>query len=406
MKRLPVMQEDRKFLKAIEGDPAMVLLLMLRIYPTPINADNLTFEMKWDQRKSRARKVLDDLSSDGFTLLVKGEGYVLTSPAIRRITEFFAPIVLQQLDGHNALAQGNKAQALNPAHDAGTEEDPTAAVLVIEDESQLKISTQNARALKKIEEEEESLILKPESSSSPSSESTQNAQPTITNPGQSLKAGESMVVSDVIGYTFEDGTPVYQIEWIDGNSIITTREVLEATEVIEGFGDLAHGLPVDAIKPDLALAWIAKAYDDRNKLRHPTAALVYSRLKDIDKPRPPRKYFKDPAHYLPDEYAERLRLEKYDCKSCVDKKFSTQAAFDAHVQEMHPVKMEEPPTEFLVEGLPPEHPGAKAWLLVKIELQMEMPRASFETWVRDTQPITLEENQLTVAVRNAYCRDW
>ncbi len=35
-----------------------------------------------------------------------------------------------------------------------------------------------------------------------------------------------------------------------------------------------------------------------------------------------------------------------------------------------------------------------------------MPRASFDTWVRDTRPLAYENDILTVSVRNAYARDW
>ena len=37
---------------------------------------------------------------------------------------------------------------------------------------------------------------------------------------------------------------------------------------------------------------------------------------------------------------------------------------------------------------------------------MEMPRASFDTWVRDTKPVGYQDGTLTVGVRNAYARDW
>jgi chromosomal replication initiator protein len=37
---------------------------------------------------------------------------------------------------------------------------------------------------------------------------------------------------------------------------------------------------------------------------------------------------------------------------------------------------------------------------------MDMPRASFDTWVRETRPLTYEEGVMTIAVRNAYARDW
>jgi chromosomal replication initiator protein len=35
-----------------------------------------------------------------------------------------------------------------------------------------------------------------------------------------------------------------------------------------------------------------------------------------------------------------------------------------------------------------------------------MPRASFDTWVRDTKPVSYQDGTLTIGVRNAYARDW
>lgn len=48
----------------------------------------------------------------------------------------------------------------------------------------------------------------------------------------------------------------------------------------------------------------------------------------------------------------------------------------------------------------------QAWQTVLGQLQMEMPRASYDTWVRDTRPMNYEDGLLTVGVRNAYARDW
>jgi len=48
----------------------------------------------------------------------------------------------------------------------------------------------------------------------------------------------------------------------------------------------------------------------------------------------------------------------------------------------------------------------QAWQSVLGQLQMEMPRASFDTWVRDTEALSLEGDVLTVGTRNAYARDW
>lgn len=48
----------------------------------------------------------------------------------------------------------------------------------------------------------------------------------------------------------------------------------------------------------------------------------------------------------------------------------------------------------------------RAWQTVLGQLQMEMPRASYDTWVRDTKPISYEDGCLTIGTRNAYARDW
>lgn len=48
----------------------------------------------------------------------------------------------------------------------------------------------------------------------------------------------------------------------------------------------------------------------------------------------------------------------------------------------------------------------QAWQSVLAQLQMDMPRASFDTWVRDTRPLAYENGIITVGVRNAYARDW
>ena len=48
----------------------------------------------------------------------------------------------------------------------------------------------------------------------------------------------------------------------------------------------------------------------------------------------------------------------------------------------------------------------QAWQSVLAQLQMEMPRASYDTWVRDTRPIAYDNGIITVGVRNAYARDW
>src|SRR5919108_1904641 len=48
----------------------------------------------------------------------------------------------------------------------------------------------------------------------------------------------------------------------------------------------------------------------------------------------------------------------------------------------------------------------QAWQSVLGQLQMEMPRASFDTWVRNTKPVSYQNRTLTIGVHNAYARDW
>jgi chromosomal replication initiator protein len=48
----------------------------------------------------------------------------------------------------------------------------------------------------------------------------------------------------------------------------------------------------------------------------------------------------------------------------------------------------------------------QAWQSVLGLLQMEMPRASFDTWVRNTKPVSYQNRILTIGVHNAYARDW
>ena len=48
----------------------------------------------------------------------------------------------------------------------------------------------------------------------------------------------------------------------------------------------------------------------------------------------------------------------------------------------------------------------QAWQSALGQLQMEMPKASFDTWVRDTKIVSYEDGLFTIGVRNAYARDW
>ncbi len=53
-----------------------------------------------------------------------------------------------------------------------------------------------------------------------------------------------------------------------------------------------------------------------------------------------------------------------------------------------------------------EQQTTQVWQTVLGQLRMEMPKAAFDTWVRDTRAVSLEDDKLVVGVHNAYARDW
>lgn len=48
----------------------------------------------------------------------------------------------------------------------------------------------------------------------------------------------------------------------------------------------------------------------------------------------------------------------------------------------------------------------RLWQAALGQLQMEMPRASFDTWVRDAELLSYEDGQFIIGVPNAYAKDW
>ena len=48
----------------------------------------------------------------------------------------------------------------------------------------------------------------------------------------------------------------------------------------------------------------------------------------------------------------------------------------------------------------------RLWQAALGQLQVEMPKAAFDTWVRDAELLTYEDGQFIVGVQNAFARDW
>ena len=48
----------------------------------------------------------------------------------------------------------------------------------------------------------------------------------------------------------------------------------------------------------------------------------------------------------------------------------------------------------------------RLWQAALGQLQVEMPKAAFDTWVRDAELLAYEDGQFIVGVQNAFARDW
>ena len=48
----------------------------------------------------------------------------------------------------------------------------------------------------------------------------------------------------------------------------------------------------------------------------------------------------------------------------------------------------------------------RTWEAALGQLQLELPRATFDTWVRDAELLTYEDGTFILGVQNAYARDW
>lgn len=50
--------------------------------------------------------------------------------------------------------------------------------------------------------------------------------------------------------------------------------------------------------------------------------------------------------------------------------------------------------------------GKQAWQAALGQLQLEMPKAAYDTWIRDAELISASDGEFKVGVHNAYARDW
>jgi hypothetical protein len=169
------------------------------------------------------------------------------------------------------------------------------------------------------------------------------------------------------------------------NDNLTTERVLEATTMLDkfGLGVLTAGLNPAVIDPRHALAWIAQAYSQRERLFNP-AGLVHSRLKDPTNPRPYPRFYEGYLLYLPDDFLSALGL------------------LDAQIVQI-PEPEAEPQEE--PEPLILDERAVEMWESVKMGIKTQIDKGPYHTWVDNTFGISLDD-VLTIGAGSQYAADW
>jgi len=50
--------------------------------------------------------------------------------------------------------------------------------------------------------------------------------------------------------------------------------------------------------------------------------------------------------------------------------------------------------------------ASQAWQAALGQLQVEMPKGTYDTWVRDSELVAYEDGAFVIGANNAYARDW
>lgn len=184
---------------------------------------------------------------------------------------------------------------------------------------------------------------------------------------------------------------------------ITPRALLDHLGLVfdaKTFGRLAIRKEYLQKSGPFVLGWVAKAYLDGKRLRDPIA-FIASRIAG-DK-LPDLYYLESFREILPEEYLEAVGLASYACPDC-SQVFAKRAELSSHWLESHDREDETEETASPPACTDPE--AGRAWDFVINQLKMEMPRASFESWVKTSRAVIIEDGTLRVWTPTAYAREW
>ena len=242
-----------------------------------------------------------------------------------------------------------------------------------------------------------------------------------TNTTTLIEGGESINLTD----SELINPPSSQMSEKRTSDLPSVIQILQHTDLLFD-GALVVSRDLDDREPLIALAWCAYAYREKSKLNG-AGGLVRNRLKDNEPP--PEWAQQQWRDVLPCNFLEALGLAEYTCEICeakfkkladltaheathpkwyvcsaCGKGFTNHEDLDAHFDQEHQLQPDESVSQPIREGS--RMTAEQAWESVLSQLQMEMPRAAFDSWVRDTKAIRYDRNTLTIGVRNAYARDW
>jgi len=243
---------------------------------------------------------------------------------------------------------------------------------------------------------------------------------TLIEGGESINLIDSKLINPSPSQVSEKGT---------SEEFPDVIQILQHTDLLfDGALVISRGL--EDREPLYALAWCAYAYREKSKLNG-AGGLVRNRLKDNE---PPPEWAKQRwQEVLPNDFLEALGLIEYTCQICQEKyrrmadieaheathpkvyacsaceqTFTSEEDLDAHYyHEEHTPKQIRPDETMntpLREGS--SFTAEQAWQSVLGQLQIEMPPASFDTWVRNARAVRYDGNVLYILARNAYARDW
>jgi len=177
---------------------------------------------------------------------------------------------------------------------------------------------------------------------------------------------------------------------------------LPSMSVLLGASDLLFGrLVTDFGLPDrppaMVLGWLAHAYNERAGLRSP-AGVAY---RGIEEGRLPRaQYLERPEEFLPADYLQAIGLGQLVPQ---DESPEIDADPDPEDDQVDNPIVEDPSIDQPVGKFTPR----RAWQAVLSQLQTEMPKATYDSWVSDTWPVRFEsQGIMVVGAPNAYARDW